>query len=131
MRVSTPREAHLTVTRQFIITEDEPVVPMTYSSPPKKVRIERGAIEYQWFDGGWHVRNEYAVSLTGTVLLKNGLPGKNLHTRPAESQPRSWSNPFLIVADGWQWLDEIIWLLRPTGIAPGMLVLDDHEVTNL
>lgn len=129
MKISTPKEAHLRVTRQFIITENEPVVPMAYSLTEKKVRIERGTIEYVWQDGGWAVRNEYAVDLVGTVLLKSGLPGKNVHSRHAESQTGSRRDPFLVVADGWEWLDEIICLLRPQGAAPGMLVLDDHEVT--
>lgn len=115
MKVSTGSNESMKVVRRFIITEGEPVVAMAYSQPPKKVRIDRGVIQYTWRDGGWQVESEWAVNLTGTVLLKSGLPGKNTHTRHPDSDPAFRREPFLVLAEGWEWLDEIISLLRPSG----------------
>lgn len=118
MKVSTG-DTHMKITRQFVITENHPVVPMAYSSPPKQVRIERGVINYVWKDGAWVVGSSFSVTVGGAVLKKDGTPGKNDHTRRAPDT--FYREP------AWPWLDEIIELLRPDGDLT-MATLTEYEV---
>jgi hypothetical protein len=100
------------VLRRFVITEDHPVVGMAYASQPKKVRIERGLIEYQYRDGKWVVATQFSISLSGPVLKKDGTGSKNDHTRHPETA--SYSDAENFRAD-FAWLKPIVDLLRPTG----------------
>lgn len=99
MKIKTGSTRMETV-RHFVIVEDCPIVPMAYARPPKEVRIVRGYITYRWHRGEWNVQNDWSVSISGTVLKKDGTDSKNDHSRQG--------------AD-WPWLNEIIDLLRPAG----------------
>lgn len=119
MKVSTGN-AHAEIARQFVITENHPVVPMAYSSQPKQVRIERGVINYVWKDGAWIVSSPYSVSVSGAVLKKDGTPGQNDHSR---------RGPDIYYGEAaWPWLNDIIELLRPNGDLT-MTTLREHEVS--
>ncbi len=125
MKISTVR-TDSTVIRGFVITDDTPVVPMTYSHPPKQVRIERGTIRYTWQDGAWKVKNAWAIKLTGPVLKKDGTDSKNEHTRnPANGYDQCVhdSGHEWIATEGWEWLADIVTALRPTGA----LTLPEHS----
>jgi hypothetical protein len=131
MRISTmTTDSRMTVTRQFVITEGNPVIPMVYSSTRKDVVVDRGVIQYTWQDGGWKVQDAWAIDLTGDVLKKDGNRSKNSHTRHPEDDydwrvhdsGREWVAP-----PGWEWLDAVVAELRPSGNLSAPL-LDDHEV---
>lgn len=129
MKVSTTN-SQMVVTRQFTITEDNPVVDMAYSSPPKKVIVDRGVIKYTWEDGGWKVRTGRSIVLAGDVLKKDGTRSKNAHSRSPEDDydwkpggpGREWAAP-----EDYRWLESIVALLRPNGDL-SMMVLDESEV---
>ncbi len=129
MKITT-ESSRAEITRRFIITENQPVVPMAYSRNGKKVRIERGAITYYWTDGAWTVKDRYGTNLVGIVLKKDGSDSMNEHTRNPGDH---WNNPAADLADkladGWQWLAPIIELLRPTGNVT-MTIAEDYEVGN-
>lgn len=96
------------ITRYFTIDDDRPVVHMAYSDPPKKVVIERGHIDYT-FDvdtGRWVAKDAWAITVSGTVLKKDGTPSKNSHSRNG--------------AQDWKWMGAIIDLLRPKGTVATM-----------
>lgn len=129
MKVSTTN-SQMTVTRQFTITEDNPVIGMAYSSPPKKVIVDRGVIKYTWEDGGWKVRDAWSIDLTGDVLKKDGTRSENAHSRHPEDDydwrlgfpSREWVAP-----EDYRWLESIVTLLRPNGDL-SMMILNDSEV---
>lgn len=129
MKVTT-MTTQMVVTRQFTITEDNPVVGMAYSSPPKKMIVDRGVIKYTWEDGGWKVRDAWSIDLTGDVLKKDGTRSKNVHTRNPEDD-YNWKLGFSsrewVAPEGYQWLESIVALLRPGGDL-SMTILQDYEV---
>lgn len=125
MKVSSAR-THLEIRRSFEITEGGPIVSMAYSSPPKKVRVLSGTITYTLDEGRWIARNKWSVKLNTVVLKKDGTDSKNFHQRTAESNGEFRHE--LVPADGWEWLGEIIELLRPTGDL-SMTILRGHEVS--
>lgn len=126
MKVSTTG-SNARIVRQFVITEDNPVVGMAYASQPKKVIVDRGVIEYTWQDGRWVVKNEYAVDVVGDVLKKDGARSKNVHSRHPNSVINSYRHPELRLADDFLWLQPIIDLLRPNGDL-SMMILNESEV---
>lgn len=111
MKITTAR-TNQSVTRHFEITEQQPIVPMAYSQAGRKVRIERGSIEYTWQDGEWVAHSDWSINLNGVILLKNGGDSKNSHTRhPGRTSWRPgspWKPEF-------EWIQPIIDLLRPVG----------------
>lgn len=115
------------VTRQFEITDDQPVVGMAYSRPPKKVRVYSGVIEYTWKGGAWIVINERAVNLRGIVLKKDGSESANSHSRHPIATS-NWMALQLQLADEFAWLQPVIDLLRPTGEL-SMMTLAGTKVT--
>lgn len=129
MKVST-MTTHMVITRRFTITEGLPVIPMAYCDPRKDVRIDRGVIKYTWEDGGWKVRDAWAIDLIGSVLKKDGTDSKNTHSRHPEDSyhwklglpGREWVAP-----EGYLWLEAIVAELRPSGDL-SMSVLSEHEV---
>jgi hypothetical protein len=125
MKVSS-EGSHETVVRQFTITEGNPVVPMAYSEMAKKVQVERGSISYQYRDGRWIVKDYWAIDVVGSVLKKDGTPGKSEHRRRPES-PSGRITWQYVPAPGWEWLQAIINLLRPVGDL-SMMTLNETEV---
>jgi hypothetical protein len=123
MKVSS-EESYATVVRQFTITEGNPVVPMAYSEMAKKVQVERGSISYQYRDGRWIVKNYHAIDVVGSVLKKDGTPGKSEHRRHPGSPSDWWSTWQYVPAPGWEWLQAIINLLRPVG---DLSMMNPHE----
>ena len=116
------------ITRRFTIEADQPVVAMAYSNPPKKVVIERGEINYT-FDseiGRWVAKDGWAITVAGTVLKKDGTPSKNDHSRRAADKYFQGQSEY-VPAEGWEWLQLIIDLLRPTGHV-SMIILNEAEV---
>jgi len=126
MKVTT-EQTSATITRSFVISTDNPVVGMAYSSPPKEVVVDRGTIEYTWKDGRWVAKDRWAVTVVGDVLKKDGTRSKNTHTRNAREAQGSWSAPELVLHEDWAWLQPIIDLLRPNGDL-SMTVLNEAEV---
>lgn len=130
MKVSTT-DTQMSVTRQFLITEGNPVVNMAYSSPPKRVVIDRGTIRYTWVDGGWKVQGPWDINLVGDVLKKDGTRSKNGHRRHPENDYEwrlGFSGREWVAPEGWEWLEEIVALLRPNGDL-SMTLLNEHEVS--
>lgn len=126
MKVSTV-DTTARISRQFVITEDNPVVNMAYSSPPKKVVVDRGTIEYLWRDGRWIVEDHWAVMVAGDVLKKDGTRSKNAHARSGQDAPNTRRSPEYVPAEDWQWIQPIIDLLRPNGDL-SMMILNEFEV---
>lgn len=115
MKIST-MNSQMVVTRQFAITKDNPVVGMAYSSPPKKMIVDRGVIRYTWKDGGWKVRDAWSIDLTGDVLKKDGTRSKNVHTRcPDDDWKLGFPSREWVAPEDYRWLEAIVALLRPTG----------------
>lgn len=127
MRVTSDRTT-VSAKRTFSIDEDSPIVTQAYASTPRAVRIREGVITYTWHDGRFVVGGRYAIHLTGSVQLKSGGDSKVDHTRHPETAPGCHRLPELVLADGWEWLQAIIDLLRPN---PDMstTALLDHEIT--
>lgn len=119
----TSKGARAEIVQAADITEDHPVVPAAYFDPPKKVRVEYVSITYTWIDGSWKVEDEDHVTLRGTVLKKDGTPGKTDHRRRPKT--RSWTDR--TYAPEFAWLYPVIDLLRPSGDI-SMTVLDEAEV---
>jgi hypothetical protein len=127
MKVTSGQDSQR-ITRRFTIEADQPVVAMAYSNPPKKVVIERGSIDYT-FDsesGRWVAKDAWAITVAGTVLKKDGTPSKNDHSRRAQEKYLRGQREY-IPAEGWEWLQLIIDLLRPTGHV-SMMTLNEAEV---
>ncbi len=122
MKVSS-EESYATVVRQFTITEGNPVVPMAYSETAKKVQVERGSISYTLKDGRWIVKGHWTIDVVGSVLKKDGTPGKSVHRRRPES-PSGQITWQYVPAPGWEWLQAIINLLRPVG---DLSMMNPHE----
>lgn len=126
MKVSTTGST-ARIVRNFTITEGNPVVGMAYSSPPKKVVVDRGSIEYLYRDGRWIVKNGYAINVAGDVLRKDETRSKNTHSRNGEEAPNTWREPEYVPREDWAWIQPIIDLLRPNGDL-SMMILNDSEV---
>jgi len=127
MKVTT-QSTTARIIRRYAIA-DGPIVAMAYSNPPKNIRVTGGNIEYTLKDGDWVVKDSFAASVNGIVLKKDGTDSKNNHSRNAgEDWNASYRAGRLVIAEGWEWLQEIIDLLRPNGDLT-MTVLNDHEVT--
>ncbi len=115
MKIST-NSVRAVITRHFTIETDHPVVPMAYSTASRKVRIEGGTIRYTWADRAW-VTGEWNIDITGSVLKKDGTPGKSDHTRHPETAKGYSTFRNYTPAEGWEWMGEIVDLLRPDGNA--------------
>lgn len=116
----TSTGGRITVTRKFDITEDHPVIDQSTSYTGKKVRIERGSIEFEWTDGNWRIGpNNY---LHGTVLKKDGSDSLNSHAEHPRCEIRSGD-----FSGKHAWLQPIADLLRPTGEIR-LALLHEHEV---
>lgn len=126
MKISTTGSA-ARIVRNFTITEGNPVVHMAYSSPPKKVIIDRGTIEFTYQDGRWIVKNHWAIDVVGDVLKKDDTRSKNTHKRDAAEAPNSWREPEYVPHEDWAWIKPIIEILRPTGDL-AMMTMTDAEV---
>ena len=126
MKVST-KSTTATIVRQFEITEGHPVVLMAYSLAGKKIRVESGEIKYTWKGGRWVVFNEYAISLVGVVLKKDGSDSLNQHSRIAGAKRVPSFNPWELSQD-FLWLQPIVDLLRPKGDL-SMITLTETKVS--
>jgi hypothetical protein len=119
----TSKDTRAEIVRWVDITEDHPVVPAAYFDPPKNVRVEHVSITYTWIDGSWKAIGADHVTLRGTVLKKDGTPGKADHRRRPKT--RSWTDR--TYAPEFAWLYPVIDLLRPSGDV-SMAVPDEAEV---
>lgn len=125
----TSQNTHATVTRSFTIDADRPVVDMAHSSPPKKVRISRGVIRYDYEDGRWIVGGGYSIDISGTVLKQDGADSKNDHKRkPGEDWKATRAAGAYVPSEEFTWLRPIINLLRPAG-AVALVKLAKAEVS--
>lgn len=127
MKVTTTSTS-ATVTRRFTISSDHPIVGAAYFSPPKKVRIVGGEINYSWVDGRWVVRDVWAIKVGGPVLKKDGTDSKSDHTRRPDDVTRRFNDPSpWRFTEEYAWLQPIVDLLRPTP-EMGMMILNESEV---
>jgi hypothetical protein len=95
--------------------EDGPIHKQAYSTAGRLFRADRIAIKYYLADTGtWEVQSSYEISITGTVLKKDGSDSQNGHTRRPESVNR-YGEPSRFEGE-WAWVGELIDRARPEGL---------------
>lgn len=124
MKVTSER---LTVraVRSATITDGQPTVHMAYSNPPKKVAIDHVNVTYTYADGRWDICSPSDVKVAGTVLKKDGSPSLNRHSRWPNGTGYGASK--VVLDEGWEWLQAIVDLLRPSGEL-SVMILNEAEV---
>lgn len=121
MKVSTQQST--AKIKRWVRVDNGPVHAQAYSSSGKRFRVELVTIEYAWKNGEWVIDSSFAVSLTGTVLKKDGTDSKVTHSGHPEY--KSWNSREY--GDEFEWLNEVIEILRPRADL-SMVTLREHEL---
>lgn len=109
MRITT-NDSDATI-RRYATVDNGPVIPQSYSTSGKMLRVERITIEYRLVGGSWLVEHGNNITLAGTVLKKDGTDSKVNHAGPPNY--RAWRNR----DEELPWLAEIVNRLRPYGVS--------------
>lgn len=107
----SPIRHHGRITRSFTI-ENGPTLPCAHTS--KRFQAERITIAWELGRGGdWVVTSRYSIDVSGSVLKKDGTPGRVSHTRFPGGE---WTGHGLIIfTAGWEWIGELIVQNAPIG----------------
>lgn len=94
---------------------DGPVHKVAYSTTGRRFKVDYVVIDFKYDpeNGAWFVDSEYDLTVSGTVLFKNGKLG-DFKLAMSPERVRGPKVPFALTEE-WAWLSDLVDRVRPSG----------------